>query len=332
MIGGLLALLAAATAAFSNVSARRAVITGNVLQGLAITVPIGVPIFLAVALVSGSLAAVAGFPSRSVAFLALAGVLHFVWGRYCNYRAIEAIGGNLAAPVQQASLLVSLGLAVLVLGEALTPLRIVGVALVMLGPTIMLRARRQARRPAGRDARPRPAFTPRFVEGYAFAILSSTGYGLSPILIRAALQGTGPGAGVAGGLISYATATAVVALVLLRPTTRGHVVGVDGRTLKWFTVSGVFICTAQMIRFMALSLAPVTVVTPIQRTTIVFRVLFAWIVNRDVEVFGVPVVVGIAVSLLGALALSLSTELVLSLIPLPESVAGLARWQWPGAP
>jgi hypothetical protein len=30
--------------------------------------------------------------------------MHFVWGRYCNYRATRAIGTNLVAPIQQISL------------------------------------------------------------------------------------------------------------------------------------------------------------------------------------------------------------------------------------
>ena len=50
LFGGLLALLSAATFAFNNASLRRGVLTGSVAQAMAVTVPIGFPIFLLAAL------------------------------------------------------------------------------------------------------------------------------------------------------------------------------------------------------------------------------------------------------------------------------------------
>jgi uncharacterized protein len=45
VLGGLLALLSAATFAFNNASLRRGVLSGSVAHAMAISVPIGVPIF-----------------------------------------------------------------------------------------------------------------------------------------------------------------------------------------------------------------------------------------------------------------------------------------------
>ncbi len=134
MLAGFLALLSAATFAFNNASLRRGVLTGSVAQAMAITVPIGVPLFFIAALLSGTLALIADFPFDAVLILSGSGVVHFLWGRYCNYRATQAIGSNLTAPLQQVNFLVSLALAMLVLGETLTPLRILGIGLVLLGP------------------------------------------------------------------------------------------------------------------------------------------------------------------------------------------------------
>lgn len=338
MLGGMLALLAAASFAFSNVCARRGVITGSVFQALVVTVPIGIPIFVAAALAAGSLGALTQFSSPAAIYLSTAGILHFVFGRYCNFRAISAMGVNLASPVQQSSLLFSLGLAVWLLGEVLTPLRMLGIVLILAGPAIMLRSRRTAGRPSRSEtqAAPDPAgavktgFTPRYAEGYAFAILSAVCYGVSPILIRAALRDTDPGTGIAGGLISYASATAVLAFVLAYPAARRHVVSVRGQPAKWFVAAGIFVCISQMIRYMALSLAPVTVVAPILLASGIFRVVFGWMVNRDHEDFGVWVIAGILVALVGALTVTLGTEFLLSLVSLPDFVREAARWQWPG--
>ena len=79
--------------------------------------------------------------------------MHFVWGRYCNYRATRAIGTNLVAPIQQINLIFTLLLAILILGETLTPLRMLGIALVLLGPSFTLRerARRAGQAALGAD-------------------------------------------------------------------------------------------------------------------------------------------------------------------------------------
>ena len=100
--------------------------------------------------------------------------MHFVWGRYCNYRATRAIGTNLVAPIQQINLIFTLFLAIWLLGEQLTPLRILGIALVLLGPSVTLRARRHDGRRArglGREdhgdrRRDAGAFGPNYAEGY----------------------------------------------------------------------------------------------------------------------------------------------------------------------
>ena len=349
MLGGFLALLSAATFALNNACVRRGVLSGSALQAMAITVPIGVPLFLLAAAATGSLGAITGFSPNAIAALALAGVLHFVWGRYCNYRAMRAIGTNLAAPVQQVNLIFTLAVAIWILGETLTPLRVLGIALILLGPGFTMRegngqrgerapdaaaAERiavvESAAPATAAASEQPvAFRPRYAEGYAFALLSATGYGLSPIFIRLGLEDRGLGASMAGGLISYLAATAVMALVLLWPGQLRQAVAVKPEAAKWFTFSGVMVCVSQMFFFMALAIAPVTVVSPINRLTIVFRLYFSRMLNPQHEVFGGKVILGTVVSLVGAVILSLSTDMVTSLLPLPDAVVAVLKWHWP---
>jgi len=86
-------------------------------------VPIGVPMFFLAATATSSLGWLFEFSWRSCIFLALAGIVHFVSSQYCNYRSVKAFGSNLAGPLQESSVLIALALAVVVLGEAITPLR-----------------------------------------------------------------------------------------------------------------------------------------------------------------------------------------------------------------
>jgi drug/metabolite transporter (DMT)-like permease len=220
MLGGFLALLSALTFAFNNAGIRRGVLTGSVAQAMALSLPIGVLIFFLVLLASGSLGALASFSTQSVILLSVAGVIHFAWGRYCDYRATKAMGVNLVGPVQQLSLILTLVLAVIILREEMTPLRILGIALVILGPWLSRERKEHASMAfLGTGAQYKANLT----EGYFYAGLSVIGFGVSPILIRMAMEQNTVSAGVAGGFISYAAASVPILLILLLPGRWQHV-------------------------------------------------------------------------------------------------------------
>ena len=342
MLGGFLALLSAALFALNNASARRGMLTGSVSQALSVTVPIGVPIFFVAAIAFESLRALGGFSVEAVLWLALAGVIHFVWGRYCNFRATKAMGSNLVAPVQQSSLIITLALAIWILGERLTLLRLIGIALVVLGPALAYERAASKHKVDGPNCAQtaietgaadatdtRSMFRPNYAEGYLFAVLSSTGYGVSPILVSMGLEAKGLAFSLAGGLISYLAATLAFAFVLLWPGQLRHLRAMDPESAKWFTVSGILVCLSQMFRYMALAIAPVSAVAPIERLALVFRLYFSKLINPRHEMFGGRVIVATVVSLLGALALSVSTETVQSTLALPDFIAAPLNWHWP---
>jgi hypothetical protein len=77
MIGGFLSLLSAVTFAYANASVRRGVLTGTVLQAVAISLPVALPFFLVAMAFGGGYAALAAFDTRALALLAAAGVVHF---------------------------------------------------------------------------------------------------------------------------------------------------------------------------------------------------------------------------------------------------------------
>lgn len=308
----------------NTAAARRGVVTGSVLQGLAITVPIGVPLFALLCLVTGGFAALSAFPGESWLWFATAGVVHFIAGRYGNYRANKCMGAALSSPFQQMSLLVALMLALIFLDDILTPLKIVGIVLVVLGPAIMLHGMRK-----GVGKKTNSDFTPKYAEGVVWGLVCAFGYGISPLLVQIGLAGGGPVDGLAGGLISYAAASIVIVAILMLPGNLAHVKGLDRTNAKWFTASGLFVFLAQAFRYMALAVAPISVVVPVQRLSVVFRVIFSRMLNRDHEVITFWVIAGIGLSFLGAMALTLSTEFVLGLVPLPEAIIEIARWRWP---
>ena len=121
MLGALFSLLSAATFGLNAASLRRGVITGSVLQAMAITVPAGVPLFALGCLAFGAFDALLGFSVEALGWFAAAGVVHFIVGRYGNYRATRVLGAAQSGPIQQVALLISLALAIVFLGERLQP-------------------------------------------------------------------------------------------------------------------------------------------------------------------------------------------------------------------
>jgi drug/metabolite transporter (DMT)-like permease len=81
------AALGAFTFALNNVAMRRGLVTGSVLQGMTMTVPIGGLSFLVMTVAFGELSQLVMFPAVALAWLAGQGVVHFVIGRYCNYKS-----------------------------------------------------------------------------------------------------------------------------------------------------------------------------------------------------------------------------------------------------
>ena len=324
MLGAALALLSAVTFGMNNAAARRGVVTGSVLQGLAVTVPIGVPLFALLCLVTGGFTALAQFSGDSWLWFAAAGLVHFIVGRYGNYRANKCMGAALSSPFQQMSLLVALLLALIFLDDFLTPLKVVGIVLVFLGPAVMLRGRGKPKKQSKG-----PEFTPNYPEGILWGLVCAFGYGVSPLMVQYGLAGGGMVDSVAGGLLSYGAATITVLAILALPGNTAHVRGMERSNAKWFLASGFFVFLAQLFRYMALAVAPVSVVVPVQRLSVVFRVIFSWMLNREHEVITFWVIAGIFISFLGALALTISTEFILQLVPLPDAIAEIARWRWP---
>mgnify|MGYP003314908423 FL=1 len=69
--------------------------------------------------------------------------------------------------------------------------------------------------------------------------------------------------------------------------------------IKWFTITGFLGSTAQLLRYIALGLIPISIVEPIHRTSVIFRVIFGFIINRNHEIINARVLLGVALSIIG---------------------------------
>ena len=91
---------------------------------------------------------------------------------------------------------------------------------------------------------------------------------------------------MAGGAVAYAAATVAVTLGLVVPSLRRNVVGVSRENARWFVYSGIFVAAAHGFLYSALAVAPIMLVAPLLQLSLVFRFLFALLLNPHHEVFG----------------------------------------------
>jgi len=343
----LYAALGAFTFALNNVAMRRGVVTGSVLQGMALTVPIGGLSFLVMTVAFGELGQLVMFPAVALAWLACQGVVHFVIGRYCNYKSNQLMGVNLTAPVVQLQVPFAMILAVATLHERFTVLQGIGSVLMLGGSFITQskvgRSRKKAsmqlpavvptptvpsrNEMAASEPKPKPVFRPRVFSGYFFGLAAAMCYGGSPLMARQAFLNTPCASTAAAGCLAYTAATLFFLLILLKPGSWRDIGRMRRENLPWFLSSAVLVAVSQAFVYASLAVAPLMVVTPILQLSLVFRLFLSQMINRDYEVMNTAVVIGAFTAVLGSILVSLDTDELTALPGLSPSLADLLRYR-----
>ena len=316
--GALLALGSAFSFSVNSILVRRgfADAGATAAQGAFITVLLGVPFGLAAVLATGQILNFGLISLNGYLLLSGAGIVHFGIGRYCNYRGIAAIGASRAVTVQAVAVPYSILMAVVLLGERPTLLMYLAIALILIGPSLMIE-RRPKRPAASSSSSPQgapagggesPRVEIRQLEGYVFSLLAALAYGTSPILIRAAVQ-DGSGTAAIGTFVAYVAASAVLTAGLALPAQRELVHAINFRYMRLFGGAGFSVFLAQLLRFFALSLADVSIVNPLMRTVGVFTLILSYLLNRRLEQITLGVVLGVLVSFGGAVLLIIGAAL-----------------------
>jgi drug/metabolite transporter (DMT)-like permease len=329
LLGVLYAAVGAFTFALNNVTMRRGVVTGSVLQGMALTVPIGGLSFLIMTIALGELHDLVVFPMVALYWLIGQGVVHFVIGRYCNYKSNQLMGVNLTAPVVQLQVPFAMILAVVLLHEKFTVLQAIGSAL-MLGGSFITQGNARMRKkvvvpiptiPSGETLAapiPKPIFEPRVFSGYIFGLCAAMCYGSSPLMARQAFLNAPEPSPVAAGCLAYTAATLFFLLLLLKPGAWADIKSMKRGNLPWFLSSAILVAISQAFVYASLAVAPLMVVTPILQLSLVFRLFLSHLINRDYEVMSAWVLIGAFTAVLGSFLVSLETEELTALLGFPQ--------------
>lgn len=295
MIGSFFALLSASIFALHNIFLRRAVLhVTNASLGTVISVPMALPIFLLILVVSNQITSILNYPWQSYVWLSSAGVLHFVIGRSLHYSCVQIVGANMALVLSRLNIPVSVVIGISILGEPFGWKLLMGVSLIIIGITLagLIPQRLQY---SGFEFSKIPA------KAFALGIGGSVAFGVSPIFIKLGLRDYGTP--LSGAFIAFLAATVVLSISLLNPGRRTALVHFTGKAAGLFFISGLFSSSGNIIRFAALGLAPASVVVPLFSISPVFLLVFSFLFNRKLEIFSMPVIIGVITVVIGTILL-----------------------------
>ncbi len=287
------AIIGALAFAVNSIFTRRAVIkVVDAAIGVLITVPMGVPFFMLILIATGQTGSVVSFSWQSYAWLSAAGIVHFVVGRSLMYNCVKLVGANRAQVIVRVSPLVAVILGISVLNEPLTWELAVGVLLIVCGLIVIVLNPQMFRGGHGLlSGIPYKAFL--------FGIGTGLAWGISPIMVKLGLGASvSP---VAGAFISYTAATLILGISLWNHNRRDSLVGMSGRAAGLFCLVGLLSNTAQLLKYIALSMAPASVVVPIFSISPVFLLVLSFMFNRKLEVFTPAVIMGTIAVVVGTI-------------------------------
>ncbi|MFB6310799.1 MAG: EamA family transporter [Salinirussus sp.] len=233
----------------------------------------------------------------AAAFVA-SGLLGSILARYASAFAVDRVGVALAFPIRSTAPLFSAIVAVLILGETVTPLLAGGTAIVVAGVAILShQAYSDDRATTANTTSATNLVGRRRLLSLAPALVSAILFGITPTLRKFGLEA---GVSVTDGL----ALTFVAAFLVYGPyflTTRRDELASSGarRDVRWFVVTGLLWSAALGTYFLALSLADTVVVVPLFYTSPLFAIGLSYVFLRDLEVVSAGVLVGAACVTLG---------------------------------
>ncbi len=299
MLGAILGLGFAIFFGLNSIIVRRGVLKVSVNYIATLTIYCGPVFFFLLILFTGDLFKIAGFSWKAILFFALSGIIHFALGRTFGYRAVQILGATRAGIMTGLNAVVTIVLAIIVLGERLTPLMIVGICLSLSGPILIALTEGQKAKSAEVkvNAGLKDLDRKTFYKGLLFGVCSAFLWGSSAIFVKLGLNAGGTALG--GSFIAFSAAALVISTTLFSKANRLEIVKADKQAFKLAIMSGITTNIAQMLRYVAFSYGTVIVVSLTSRTIPIWTLTMSYIFNRKIESFGRWVLLGNALLIIG---------------------------------
>ena len=265
-LGVAIAFISSVFFASSGVTTRRGVYGGGVYSTVLISVLIGIPMYLT-ALKSGVTGMeIPRLSPYAVALFMLAGIVHFVLGRFTLYYAIHEMGSSASYPIMSTSNVLSAIIAIPILGEILSINKVFSVVIVSVGIYFMAVGNIYVRE---------------FRRGFPPALLTAFLFASSSLLVRAALLINR--APITGVLISYSTSIPFLIGLLGHEEYLNELITLDRVKLGYMVLNGILVNMGQFFRYISLNMVEVSIVGIVFSGTPLLTILLSYLVNRDIE-------------------------------------------------
>ncbi len=296
-IGLVFAFLTAVCFAIAAIFIRRGVTHAREsFSALVVTVFTTTILFLLVVTFSSEWNKVWSISLRGLVLLGGAGILQSVFGRFLYFTSVRFIGANKTSAIIRTNVLYAVILGIFILNESLTILLFLGIVAIITGVTLVSTEKQgvNEEKQAG-PSRIR-------VKGIAAGLGAGLCWGSSGVLIKTGIAEIG--SPLAGAFVSFATATLIIASLLLSKERRGMLTQLHSSSLIPLVIAGVVSTVGHLFRYYALNYSPVSLVVPILSIEVIFVLLFSFILNRNIEVFTWRIIVGIVAAVAGVILLS----------------------------
>src|SRR3990172_8951694 len=256
----------------SNYVANVSILTGPVLSFLA-------------ALVTGDIFQLGQFPWKAYLCFAVSGVIHFAFGRTWAYKSVQLVGSTRSNIVTSLSPIVSVTADVIIVGERINTLMLLGILCSLSSPFITLLKEQTVTR----DTKTTGGYQGKEVDrrtlylGMFYGLGAAVFWGSSIIFVKLGLENGG--SPIAGNLIAYSTASIAIIPSLLNRNNKKEMLAADRKSLHLALLTGLTTNIAQLFRYLALQYGSVILVTAVIRTSPLGVLLLAFIFNRQYESF-----------------------------------------------
>jgi len=225
------------------------------------------------------------FTWQAVPYFALSGLIGTTGGRLFRVFAIQKVGAPVAAAVNNMTPLVASGLAILFLGERVTPPIVAGTLVIVLG-TILLSL-------SGRLVGFR-------VRDLSYPFIAASCFGIVQILRKLGLASAGP---LLGATINVTAALIAVTAFVAASGNLGSL-RCSRRSLLYFIGGGIAENGGVFFLLLSLGFGDVSVVIPLAGTAPLFVLGLAYLIPSEKSKLGWRIVAGVVLIVLGVALLS----------------------------
>jgi uncharacterized membrane protein len=140
------------------------------------------------------------------------------------------------------------------------------------------------------------------IKGVIAGLGAALGHAIAAFLVKLVISEVG--SPITAVFIAFVAASAVLAILFSRQQVRDQLLRLERRSLIPFIITGIFSAIAQLLRYTALAHSPLSLVEPVvMSTNALFLVTFSFLINRSIEVFNLRVILGLILTVFGAILL-----------------------------